>query len=152
MAEMLRARGVRAEVVDALQYKSHRSLARELGAPGDQPTAAVDEFLGSLEDARRSGTDPHASLGSTHVCHVEGEELERARAEIADYQTPLAMRWLDRNSDGTISRDEAAMLGPRFDDIDTNGDDRLVPDEIRQAYTNGVLLGTNEAGPDGGSD
>jgi acetyl esterase/lipase len=139
MAEMLRSTGVRAEVVDAYQYKSHRSLAREFGAPGDQPTAAVQDFLDSTEEGRRTGANPHAELGTTHVCRVEGEELEKARAEIADYQTPLAMRWLDRDSDGAISKEEAAMLGPRFDEIDANGDGRVEPDELREAYTNGTL-------------
>ncbi len=141
MAGMLRARGVRAEVVDAFQYKSHRSLARELGAPEDQPTAAVQQFLDSLEQARRTGSDPHANLGTTHVCRVEGEELDRARAEIADYQTPLVMRWLDRNQDGAITPDEAAMLRALFDRVDANDDGRLEPDEIRQGYTDGALMG-----------
>jgi hypothetical protein len=134
MAEMLRAKGVRTEVVDAYQYKSHRAVARQLGAPGDQPTAAIDEFLDSLEKARRSGVDPHEKLGTTHVCRVEGEELEAARREIADYQTPLAMRWLDRNSDGAITRDEAAMQVPMFEQIDTNGDGRLVSEEVHEWY------------------
>jgi acetyl esterase/lipase len=146
MAEMLREKGVRAEVVDASQYKSHRAVARELGAPGDQPTEAIDEFLSSLEKARRTGADPHAHLGTTHVCRVEGEELEAARQKIADYQTPLVMRWLDRDEDGTVTRDEASMQRSLFDRIDANGDGRLEPEEIRQGYASGVLMGAATGG------
>jgi acetyl esterase/lipase len=139
MAGMLRSKGVRTEVVNAFQYKSHRSLARELGAPGDQPTTAVRGFLASLEEARRTGADPHAELGTRHVCRVEGEELEAARQEIADYQTPIAMRWLDRDQDGSITEGEAALLRALFDRIDTNGDGRLVPDEVHEWYLTGTV-------------
>ena len=46
-AKALDAAGIRAEVV-AAPDKTHGTLNRDLGRPGDKPTAAVDAFLDSL--------------------------------------------------------------------------------------------------------
>jgi acetyl esterase/lipase len=48
LAEAMRMAGVRVEILEAPD-KTHGTLNRDLGRPGDEPTAAILGFLASLE-------------------------------------------------------------------------------------------------------
>jgi acetyl esterase/lipase len=131
IATILRGRGVRVEVFDASRFRSHGTLITKLGDDGDPVGPAIIEFLTSLADpaARVTG------LGSTHSPDLDPDALERGRREIAEYQAGIAMRFLDKDKDGRVIREEAAgPLVTTFDEVDLDGDGVVTRDEMIEGY------------------
>jgi acetyl esterase/lipase len=131
IASILRGRGVRAEVLDVSHFRSHGSLIARMGEEGDPVGTAVVDFLSSL-------SDPAATvegLGATRRPELDPEVLEQGRRDIGEYTARIAMRFLDTDEDGRVTREEAAgPLVATFDDTDADGDGAVTREEIVDAY------------------
>jgi len=131
IAALLRGRGVRVEVLDVGQFRSHGSLIAELGKPGDPVGPAVVDFLTSLGQPEAKA----AGLGTTRAPEPDEAALERGRRDIGAWNARIGMRAFDADGDGRITRQEAGgPLVAAFDDVDTDGDGALTTEEIIDGY------------------
>lgn len=133
-SEKLRWTGTTVYTVDAMQYKSHRSIDEDLGNTKDLPTLVVQEFLAYSEALRKRRELPSEPNANT-VFRVEGPDWQSARRRLGDYTADVVIRFRDKNGDRLIERNE--LQGEEvayFEgwDLDSNG--TISKKDIIQGY------------------
>lgn len=133
-SERLRRTGAPVYTVNAMQYKSHRSIKEELGNTRDLPTSVVREFLAFSEAVRRDQELP-MEPNANYVFNVEGKDWQAARRNLGDYTADVVIRFRDENGDKLIDQselqgEEVAYFG-RWD-LDSNG--TISKEDIIQGY------------------
>lgn len=122
-SEKLRETGASVYTVDAMQYKSHRSIDEDLGNTRDLPTLIVKEFLAFWEAVRKNQERP-MEPNANYVFSVRGSDWQSARRDLGDYTADVVVRFRDKNGDNLI--DQSELLGDEvayFEswDLDSNG-------------------------------
>lgn len=133
-SEKLRRSGTNVYTVDAMQYKSHRSIDDDLGKTKDLPTLVVQEFLNFSEAVRLNRKLP-SEPNMASVFSVQGEEWEIARRRLGDYTADVVIRFRDRNGDRLIDRGE--LIGQElayFEGWDLDSDGTISKQDIIQGY------------------
>ncbi len=133
-SEKLRMTGTLVYTVNAMQYKSHRSIDEELGNTKDLPTSVVREFLAFCEAVRKNQELP-MEPNANYVFSVEGKDWQSARRKLGDYTADVVIRFRDENGDQLI--DQSELQGDEvayFDgwDLDSNG--TISKEDIIQGY------------------
>lgn len=97
---------------------------------------------GSISRAEAQANAPRLAADFDKVDTNKDGKVSRAELEAAGKQAhhANAQEWwqkVDTDHDGSISRDEAAANAPRvaknFNQLDTNGDGKITPDELKAA-------------------
>jgi acetyl esterase/lipase len=139
----LQAVGVRCEFVEAPQH-DHGSLNRAIGDPEDQVTQAMQAFHRSLVQTDHDNAVPSSPPGPPLFPEPPKPAPAPAAGRVS--QRANALRQLDTDHDGKLSREEAAK-SPRaipFAEFDTNGDGFISPDEAATALRNRRQNGPQE--------
>ena len=133
-AKRLKAGGTQVHLVNAMQYKSHRSIDRDLGKPSDRLSLEVAAFIEHYE-SMRTGRIPVSTLRSVEVLSVKGKEWEEARRELGDYSADVLLRFRDSDEDGQIElselRKEEQSYMPQWD-LDHDG--KISREDIISGY------------------
>ena len=133
-SEKLRKTGASVYTVNAMQYKSHRSIDQELGNTGDLPTLVVRDFLAFSEAVRKNQELP-IEPNANYEFSVDGSDWQTARRNLGDYTADVVIRFRDKNGDKLIEQDE--LQGEEIAyfegwDLDANGS--ISKEDIIQGY------------------
>ena len=135
-SERLRQTGTSVYTVDAMQYKSHRTINEDLGNRRDLPTSVLQQFLEFNEAARTGQTLPPEPSGA-NVFIVQGSEWQTARRNLGDYTADVVIRFRDKNGDKRIDRNE--LKGKEvayFEGWDLDSDGSISKEDIVRGYEN----------------
>lgn len=117
-AAVLRQYNNRTDVVDAVSFRSHRSLLTELGTTDDPVSAEILGFIQSILSPNTPET-----IGRDRTLRLEGSSAVAAEQEIAAYRLEILRQRFDQNQDGVIQQAEVpAAQQPFFQKLDRNSD------------------------------
>ena len=121
-------------VVDAMQYKSHRSIERDLGMKNDKPSVEIANFFEQVE-ALHDGSRKNLALVEKRILAVDGDEWIQARRELGDHSANVFMRFRDSNENKKIESSELREdERPYFEKWDRDKDGVITRDDIIAGY------------------
>ncbi len=124
----------RVYTVDAMQFKSHRSIDRDMGKKDDSPSALVATFLLQTAAVHR-GDRSNVSMNLNTVLTVEGEQWEAAKRELGEHSANVLLYYRDTNDNERIDPFELREDElPFMDDWDLDNDGAISRDDIVNGY------------------
>ncbi len=120
--------------VNAMQYKSHRSIYRDLGNKHDLPSAMVATFLEQSEAVRR-GAQSSIQMNPNTELTVKGKIWEEAKRELGDHSANVLFHYRDTNGDGKLDPSELRKNElPYLEQWDLDNDGSVSREDIIQGY------------------
>lgn len=120
--------------VNAMQYKSHRSIDRELGKKNDLPSEMVAMFLNQSE-AVRSGAQSSMQMNPNTELTVNGKIWEEAKRELGDHSANVLFHYRDINDNGKLDPSELRENEiPYLDQWDLDNDGSVSREDIIKGY------------------
>ncbi|MYD45664.1 MAG: alpha/beta hydrolase [Gammaproteobacteria bacterium] len=133
-SDKLRENKVRVDLVNAMQTHSFRSVDRDFGTTGDQPTQIVLDFIKELE-AHRIEREPVPTEGVLHTLTLESVDQKKVAEELGSVAFDLWNFDQSRAPDTPITLEELPEnLSKDFVSWDINEDDTLDRTEIQAAF------------------
>ncbi|MCY3884301.1 MAG: alpha/beta hydrolase [Gammaproteobacteria bacterium] len=133
-SERLRQTGASVYTVDAMQYKSHRTINEHLGNRRDLPTSVLQQFLEFTEASRTDQSLPQEPSVAS-VFSVQGSEWHTARRDLGDYTADVVIRFRDQNGDNRIDRSELQGIEVTyFEGWDLDSDGAISKEDIVRGY------------------